>query len=208
MADINYFDVDSIKQIITLVKAEDKKKLELSIVNALPAIANAKQKTIYLVNLNKTNNEGKQVYGAYIYNGIEYLSFGEIGSNTQVTTLLTPTVSDVGKVVQYIGITTANYIHNYFYECIDNNGTYEWSNVSVQPMGTGDSAQVSTMPLAAIDQVGKILQYTGATTQDFTHGFFYECQSDGLGGYEWVPVNVGASVQSITSQELAAMWND
>ena len=207
MADFNYFNEDSIKQIIALIKTEDKKKLELSIVNALPALANAKEKTLYLVNLNKVNSAGKKVYNAYIYNGVEYLSFGEIGNNIQVDTLTAPTANDSGKVVQYIGTTNANYIHGYFYECIENNGTYEWANIAIQPTVGGSSSQVAVMPAASIDESGKIVQYIGPTTNDYVHGYFYECVNNN-NEYTWTVVNVGASVESITREELTRMWEN
>ena len=45
--------------------------------------------------------------------------------------------------------------------------------------------QLSTMPTASADNEGVIVQYTGATTSTYTHGYFYESVSNGSGGYEW-----------------------
>lgn len=47
-----------------------------------------------------------------------------------------PTEACGGQVVQFIGTTTENYIHNYFYECIQVEDNYEWVNVAVQNIPT------------------------------------------------------------------------
>ena len=36
--------------------------------------------------------------------------------------------------------------------------------------------QVLIIPTASQDLVGRIIQYTGTTNQDYTHGYFYECK--------------------------------
>ena len=69
--------------------------------------------------------------------------------------------------------------------------------------------QVGTMPVASIDNLGKIVQFVGDTDEDFTHGYFYECVSDGepTPTYSWQRVNVqpssggggGALEQDVTS---------
>lgn len=45
-----------------------------------------------------------------------------------------PTATDAcgGQVVQFIGTTTSDYTHNYFYECVQVESGYEWKNVGVQ----------------------------------------------------------------------------
>lgn len=50
--------------------------------------------------------------------------------------------------------------------------------------GKQDVVQVSSMPSASAG-AGKVYQYIGTTTQDFTHGYFYEVQSGA-----WVNVQV------------------
>lgn len=47
----------------------------------------------------------------------------------QLSELPTPSVSQVGKIVQYVGNTTANYTHGYIYECVSDGGvtpTFSW----------------------------------------------------------------------------------
>ena len=50
---------------------------------------------------------------------------------------------NAGKVVQYVGTTTANYTNGYFYKCVAGQtaGTYEWQNIDVQAQA--DSSNVS-----------------------------------------------------------------
>ena len=58
-----------------------------------------------------------------------------------------------------------------------------------------DIIQYSTMPTASISNVGKIVQYIGATNSTYTNGYFYECVSDGelTPTYSWTAINVQAS---------------
>ena len=50
--------------------------------------------------------------------------------------LPTPTEACNGQVVQFIGITTEDYVHNYFYECVQVEGSYRWVNIVVQNVPT------------------------------------------------------------------------
>ena len=45
-----------------------------------------------------------------------------------------PTATEAcgGQVVQFIGTTTSDYTHGYFYECVQNDGTYKWTNIKTQ----------------------------------------------------------------------------
>lgn len=61
--------------------------------------------------------------------------------------------------------------------------------------GNVDIVQVSTLPTADSSNVGVIYQYIGATTADYTQGFFYQCVSDGeeTPTYSWENIEVQAS---------------
>ena len=65
------------------------------------------------------------------------------------------------------------------------------------PFGGGgggtESIQVDTMPAASIDKLGKVYQYIGTTTQNYTHGYFYECQETSTDVYGWVNISVNTS---------------
>ena len=54
----------------------------------------------------------------------------------QYDILPTPTEAFSDKVVQFIGTTTEDYIHNYFYECVQVEGGYKWVNTIVQNVPT------------------------------------------------------------------------
>lgn len=62
--------------------------------------------------------------------------------------------------------------------------------------------QFSTMPTASADNLGLIVIYTGATSGSYTHGYVYECVSDGQdpATYSWVetPVQDEVAVDGIT----------
>lgn len=61
--------------------------------------------------------------------------------------VIMPTATDAcaGQVVQFIGTTTSDYTHNYFYECVQTDSGYEWKNVGVQaiPVNVSDLANDS-----------------------------------------------------------------
>lgn len=57
----------------------------------------------------------------------------------QVSTLPTASSDNVGVIYQYIGITTTDYTQGYFYQCVENSGTYSWENIQVQEGSSGGS---------------------------------------------------------------------
>ena len=63
------------------------------------------------------------------------------------------------------------------------------------------AVQVSTMPTADSTRVGQIYQYIGATDANYTHGYFYECVSDGgnPATYSWTEVQLGGGGSSYTA---------
>lgn len=57
--------------------------------------------------------------------------------------------------------------------------------------------QLTHMPLACLQQLGKIYQYIGPDVLDgVTHGYFYECMEND-GTYEWVQTNVQPEISYI-----------
>lgn len=78
------------------------------------------------------------------------------------------------------------------------NGT-EWLEVS------GQSIQTEEMPEASEDSVGKIIQYQGATNENFTHGYFYECVEDSW-TYVWNNVKVQDSDGANISYDNSTSW--
>lgn len=54
--------------------------------------------------------------------------------------------------------------------------------------GGGGSIQVDTLPEASLEYKDKIVQYTGATTETLTNGFFYKCVEST--SYDWEETEV------------------
>ena len=53
--------------------------------------------------------------------------------------------------------------------------------------------QYDIMPTASEENEGKIVQYIGITTLDFTNGYFYMCRETSTGVYGWIQKNVQPS---------------
>lgn len=67
----------------------------------------------------------------------------------QIDTMPTASATYVGKIVQFVGTTTASYTHGYYYECINDGGTYSWTQLNVQPSsggGTSDYTDLTNLP--------------------------------------------------------------
>lgn len=66
----------------------------------------------------------------------------------------------------------------------------------------GSSIQVDTMPIASVDELGKIYEFIGSTGT-YVNGYFYECVSDGepTPTYSWVQKNVQPNAESFTFNE-------
>lgn len=58
----------------------------------------------------------------------------------------------------------------------------------------GQVIQVATLPTASADELGNIYQFIGTTDANYTHGYFYECVSDGQqpATYSWSNIQVQA----------------
>ena len=66
--------------------------------------------------------------------------------------------------------------------------------------GGGSSIQVETMPAASAENVGKIVQYIGATGS-YEHGCFYECK-DESGSYVWRYISIVKNGVFYTSDNI------
>lgn len=96
----------------------------------------------------------------YFWDGTAWISQTEA---KQLVTMPTASATWVNRTVQFIGTTDANYTHGFFYECVENSGSYSWVNV------------------ATTDLSGKVDKETGKglSTNDFTNT--YKNQLDSLG---------------------------
>lgn len=77
-----------------------------------------------------TTDDGQ---GGLIYEWI-HQNVDEISGNDtiQVEILPTASASEVGNIYQYIGATTTTLTNGYFYECIEDSGSYSWVEKEVQ----------------------------------------------------------------------------
>lgn len=97
----------------------------------------------------------------------------EIPDSVQYSTMPTASADWVGKIVQYIGTTTASYTNGYFYKCVNNSGTYSWQAIDVQAAGGGDVSskadKVSNATngnFAGLDESGNLTD-SGKKASDF-----------------------------------------
>lgn len=75
-----------------------------------------------------------------------------------VTVMPTPSAAYIDAIVQFAGVTDANYTNGYFYKCVSNGeepATYSWEQVDVQPQASGLPDQTG--------QSGKFLTTDGTT---------------------------------------------
>lgn len=130
----------------------------------------------------------------------------------QVPVLPAATSTNVGRIYQYIGDTTENYTNGKFYQNVldSTSGTYSWIEKEVtSPLELSEdlfnslvfrdgklysySIQSNTLPVASVEYLGKIVQYTGLTTANYINGYFYKCIAEtesGLTTYSWEAVEV------------------
>ena len=71
-----------------------------------------------------------------------------------------------------------------------------------QPLKGTNIIQRDSMPTAGSEIEGKVVQYVGATGVNYTHGYFYECVSDGgnPATYSWTQTNVQPTPSGLPSQ--------
>ena len=72
------------------------------------------------------------------------------------------------------------------------NELYAVTDASISYKELSDKPAVTSLPTASISNEGDIYQYIGVTDQYYTHGYFYECVSDGAvtPTYSWEQLNV------------------
>ena len=68
-----------------------------------------------------------------------------------------------------------------------------------------DLVQYATIPTASADNLGKIFQYIGITTNTYTNGCFYKCVSDGASTptYSWEAIDT-MTVGSLAKKNSAS----
>lgn len=80
--------------------------------------------------------------------------------------VIMPTATDAcaGQVAQFIGTTTSDYTHNYFYECIQTESGYTWKNTSVQAIPVNVSDLTNDSGFITVNTNGLINYYLKTET--------------------------------------------
>lgn len=115
------------------------KSASTQVVTELPEVG--QPNVIYLVP--KQTAGDNDVFDEYIYVNDDWELIGSTAIDIsgkqdvmQFSTMPTADSTTVGKIIQYVGATNANYTNGYFYVCIGTTEndvtTYSWSNVEVQ----------------------------------------------------------------------------
>lgn len=71
--------------------------------------------------------------------------------------------------------------NNHLIITYDDGTDHDAGEIKVQ----GQTIQRNQLPPASASELGNIYQYIGADTSDLVNGYFYQCKSDGVGGYIW-----------------------
>lgn len=67
--------------------------------------------------------------------------------------------------------------------------------------------KATSLPAASASNAGQVYMYDGADTEDYTHGYIYECVTDDNTTYYWKQMDVQPSVKVNTTATLAvADW--
>lgn len=155
-----------------------------------------------------------------VASGGVYTAIAQMQPQFQFANMPTASSTNLGFVYQYTGA-TGTYTQNMFYRCIydDVLGEYRWEEVIFHATVTVDSAisgtstnpvqnkvikealdtkqdimQYSTMP-SAQDNLGKIVQYTGTNTVNYTNGYFYKAVYDSESDvYLWTVIKFSADM--------------
>lgn len=103
--------------------------------------------------------------------------------------------------------------------CAENDKNYQWKSTNpIDPdtgkwrefsSGGGETIQVTELPAASEDEEGKIYQYIGADTSTLTHGYYYECVSDGEdpATYSWEPTKVQDMPEAMSQNDVEEIIN-
>lgn len=117
------------------------------------------------------------------------ITAASIGASESVVIMPVVDMGDIGKIVQYVGTTDANYTNGYFYKCVSDGGnpaTYSWSRIDVQPSNGGGGGdylpQYSSMPAVTSTDLGKIVQFVGTTDASYTNGYTYRVTEHSVPG--------------------------
>lgn len=173
--------------------------VKYEVVEELPTTG--EEGVIYLVP--KSTSKTDNVYNEYMYinSNWELIGDTEADLTDYVKNTDYASTQDAGVIKTGNGtymnsgnfITATEYTYANYQNAV--NGTFIGKGTLENVIaGKGLQTQYSTMPTASVDNLGKIVQYTGTTDSTYTHGYFYQCVSDGESTptYSWENINVQA----------------
>ena len=138
-------------------------------------------------------------------------AISQIDGAKQYTTMPTASIDYLDSVVQYTGENGGTYVCGFFYQCKydENNDVYYWDELSVDGELVDTILCYNVMPIASENYENSVAMYIGTTDSNYTHGYTYECVSDGQtpATYSWEVISGGGSdMVAITTSEIDAMW--
>lgn len=107
----------------------------------------------------------------------------------QVSTMPTASISELGKVYQYIGSTTSEFTHGYFYQCVEESGSYSWNQIIVQDSDAGmktilQSAILFYEAQSNLPSTSDII-VTGQLAWVAANNTIYKATNNGSGNITW-----------------------
>lgn len=170
----------TVQNAITELKSlfDNSEHIRMIVVDELPSIASAEDNVVYLI-----DEDSSGVYEEYIVAEVEgvrqFIKIGETDIDLssylqQVATLPTPSSANVGKIYQYIGETTIDYIHSFIYECVSDGedpATYSWVRAGFDIAPTQDSMNAVTSDGVYRNTAGR-KYYVDGVTKGETFNYF------------------------------------
>jgi len=118
--------------------------------------------------IGKVGNPLLRVTTTKISNGSDITVPNKAGTlSLETTSLPTAASTNVGQIYQYTGTTDANYTNGYFYKCVNNSGTYSWTQLDVQPSSGGGSSTLADLTDTTITSPSnnQVLTYDNTTSK-------------------------------------------
>lgn len=139
-------------------------------------------------------------------NGTEQTSTMDVmnGSDAQAIVLPTPSASNVGQILQYVGASTEGLINGYFYQCVENSGTYTWEAKTVQAGGGASTLGGLTDVTLSSPTSGQILKFNGTEWENANAG----AVSTGLGDLADVDFDNLTDGQMIAWDAASGKWKN
>lgn len=197
----------TVQNAITELKSlfDNSEHIRMVVVEELPVIADAQDNVVYLIDEDESG-----VYEMYIVAEVEsvrqYIKIGETDVDLsnylkQVDTMPTAASTELGKIIQYKGVTDTDYTHGYIYECVVDDATadpitYKWQDVpTFEIEGEKPILYVDVLPVPPnIKDVIYAIDETTAVTKTVGVDFLDEDTHFTKQGNRYIP-NSGVTIE-------------